>query len=97
MQQLHAEIDEICTSSVAEQRKRMQLEDLGLGLRLVQVDLNSTEHYVREMPPPVNPNQDPHQNQTLLDDSPLPNLMLDQYLPTQWDLNQVFCPAIGWV
>lgn len=85
---MQAEIDEICgcTSVVVEQRKRLQLEDLlVVRLRLVQVDqdLHSTKHHVQAMPPPVNPNQEPHQNKTLLNDSPLPNLMLDQCLPTQ--------------
>ena len=68
---MQAEIDEICVSVMAEQRKCLQLEDLlALRLRLVQVDqdLHSTEHYVRVMLSSVVHNQYPHQKQTLLDE-----------------------------
>ena len=107
LQQMQVEIEQICgcASVVAKQRKHLQLESLlAVRLRLVDWDLHSTEQAEVEqhvqfqlMSPYLNLNQDPHQDQTLLDDSPLPNLMLDQCLPTQWDLNQAFCSAIGCV
>ena len=87
LQQMQAEIEQICNyvSVMAEQRKHLQLESLlAVRLRLVDWDLHSTEQHVQVqlMSQYLNLNQDPHQDQTLLDDSPLPNMMLDQCLPS---------------